>query len=190
MVVLGGQLGGGRWVRLVVDEGNDIYQLNHPTQCLQGFWAITALHAMQVADQWWTGFLNPFYQFYQFVSTSGPPCTRCKGAPRQADCHQCRPANVLSATLIWSTGRNAGGKSGVLAQLVERVHGMDEVRGSTPLDSTSRFRSLSGFSADRHWVVVVQHFLGHCHVAILPAAPGEVWPLRAASLCFKPHAQA
>ncbi len=32
---------------------------------------------------------------------------------------------------------------GALAQLVERLHGMQEVRGSTPLGSTSPFNDLA-----------------------------------------------
>lgn len=39
---------------------------------------------------------------------------------------------------------------GVLAQLVERRHGMAEVRSSSLLDSIQGFRRLAVFSADAH----------------------------------------
>lgn len=62
------------------------YQLHSESQCLQGIWAALVLHAMQVLDQLWTGFVGPQYQFYQFSTTSGPLASCCEEAPREADC--------------------------------------------------------------------------------------------------------
>jgi hypothetical protein len=53
----------------------------------------------------------------------------------------CRPGDervLVSCTLAWRRGRTGSVKwrRGALAQLVERLHGMQEVRGSNPLSST------------------------------------------------------
>ena len=67
---------------------------------------------------------------------------------------------------------------------------MDEVRGSTPLDSTSRFRSFAKLRADRHrfvWLVFGQAARNH-HVAVFIPAAHRVGALWAFALGFKPHA--
>ena len=77
--------------------------------------------------------------------SSGPASVRSPSRSRPAVHYECVPrsATLYASSVPAASQRPAAGRPGALAQLVERLHGMQEVRGSNPLSSTAFFERLS-----------------------------------------------
>ena len=97
-------------------------------------------------------------------------CRPFEGVKMKLSCKRLRVYFLTSAPdvvaralwlVLWSGRRIAGLVSGVIAQLVERLNGIEEVRGSNPLGSTLIFqerlfdRSILGTDAENgRWIII------------------------------------
>ena len=89
------------------------------------------------------------------VELTGRNRARCPSHSRPAVHDECVPrsATLYAISVPAASQRPAAGRRGALAQLVERLHGMQEVRGSNPLSSTI-FRVLVRDKSDSQGTTV------------------------------------